>query len=95
MTEHLGAEYSGGQAAYDLARLKGKGLIFRVTESHRYKLTELGMRMATIFTEVHSQILCAGLTELHPDHPPTPLNTAYRAFQKAVRQNLVGSRMAA
>lgn len=95
VTEHLGAEYSGGQAAYDLARLKGKGLIFRVTESHRYKLTELGMRMATIFTEVHSQILCAGLTELHPDHPPTPLNTAYRAFQKAVRQNLVGSRMAA
>ncbi len=92
----LGGQVLGGQAAYDLARLKGKRLIFRVTKSHRYKLTELGMRMATIFTEVHSQVLCAGLTpELHPDHPPTPLNTAYRAFQKAVRQNLVGSPMAA
>ena len=95
VTEHLGAEYSGGRAAYDLARLQGKGLIVRLPHSHRYQLTELGMRMSTIFTEVHSQVLCAGLTELHPDHPPTPVNTAYRAFQKAVRQKLVGVRMAA
>lgn len=28
--EHLGGDYSGGQAAYDLARLQGKGLLARL-----------------------------------------------------------------
>jgi len=93
--EHLGADYSGGQAAYDLARLKGKGLIVRLPHTHRYQLTDLGMRMATLFTTVHSQVLCAGLTQLDPHHPPTLVSRAYRAFQEAVRQHLVGTRMAA
>jgi len=93
--EHLGADYSGGQAAYDLARLKGKGLIFRLPHTHRYQLTDLGMRMTTLFTTVHSQVLCAGLTQLDPHHPPTLVSRAYRAFQEAVRQHLVGTHMAA
>jgi len=95
VSEHLGADYSGGQAAYDLARLKGKGLIFRLPHTHRYQLTDLGMRMATLFTTVHSQVLCAGLTQLDQHHPPTLVSRAYRAFQEAVRQHLVGTRMAA
>ena len=93
--EHLGADYSGGQAAYDLARLKGKGLIVRLPHTHRYQLTDLGMRMTTLFTTVHSQVLCAGLTQLDPHHPPTLVSRAYRAFQEAVRQHLVGTHMAA
>jgi hypothetical protein len=53
------------------------------------------MRMATLFITVHSQVLCAGLTLLDQHHPPTLVSRAYRAFQEAVRQHLVGTHMAA
>jgi len=45
--------YSSAQMTYDLRRLRLKGLIERVAHSHRYRLTSLGIKVATFFTKLY------------------------------------------
>ena len=45
--------YAAGQMTYDLRRLRVHGLIQRVPHSHRYRITELGARMAMLYVRVY------------------------------------------
>lgn len=58
--------YSCRQATYDLRRLKRKGLIVKIRRSHRYQLTDLGRRVAVLFTKTYGRLLAPGLTALDP-----------------------------
>lgn len=59
--------YSSAQMTYDLRRLRLKGLIERIGQSHRYRLTDLGIRVVTFFTKLYHRLLAPGLAALLPD----------------------------
>ena len=71
---------------YDLRRLRLHGLIERIPQSHRYRVTDLGLRVALFFTKVHSRILRPGLSQLFdgcPKAPNRPIATAMNRLQQA------------
>ncbi len=48
--------YSAAQMTYDLRRLRLKGLIERLAHSHCYRLTPLGLKVATFFTRLNQRV---------------------------------------
>lgn len=63
-----------GRMSYDLRRLRLHGLIERVPHSHRYQVTDHGLRIATFLTRVHNRLVRPGLADLLDDVAiPTPL----------------------
>jgi len=85
----LDGPYANRQATYDLRRLKRKGLIERIPHSHRYQLTDLGRRVAVLFTKTHGRLLTPGLVELDPRLPDdiarrSPLARAWRQLDRAL-----------
>lgn len=81
--------YSARQATYDLRRLRRKGLILRSPQSHCYRLTSLGRRVAVLFTKAHGRVLAPGLALLDPVLPPdiaarSPLGRAWRQLDNAL-----------
>lgn len=59
--------YSSAQMTYDLRRLRLKGLIERIGKSHRYHLTDLGIKVITFFTKLYHRLFAPGLAALLPD----------------------------
>jgi hypothetical protein len=59
--------YSSAQMTYDLRRLRLKGLIERIGNSQRYRLTDLGIRVVTFFTKLYHRLFAPGLAALLPD----------------------------
>ena len=47
--------YAAGQMTYDLRRLRLHGLIERVPNSHRYRITTLGARMAMLYVRLYAR----------------------------------------
>jgi hypothetical protein len=74
-----------GQITYDLRRLRHHGLIERIPHTHRYQVTDTGIRHAHFLTRLHRRVLNTGLAELTEPNPPTPtwLRTTARAYDKA------------
>ena len=48
-------QYVAGQMTYDLRRLRLHGLIERVPRSHRYRITDLGARLAMLYVRVYAR----------------------------------------
>jgi len=59
-----------GKMTYDRRRLRLHGLIERIPHTHRYRVTDEGLRMALFFTRVYARILRPGLARLAPAAPP-------------------------
>ena len=79
--------YSSGRMTYDLRRLRLHGLIERIPQSHRYRVTDAGLRVALFFTKVHSRILRPGLSHVFdgcPKAPNRPIATAMGRLQQAL-----------
>jgi hypothetical protein len=68
--------------SYELRRLRLHGLIQRLPRTHRYRLTEQGLRTALFYTRVYSRILRPAMA---PVAPAAPANspTAMRTFHAA------------
>jgi hypothetical protein len=67
-----------GKMTYDLRRLRLHGLIARLPHSHRYRVTNEGLRTALFFTRVYARILRPGLARITPLAPPG--DTALRPY---------------
>jgi hypothetical protein len=85
----LQAPYSCRQATYDLRRLKRKGLIEKMTQVHRYRLTRLGREVAVLFTKTYGRVLAPGLSALDPNLPAevierSHLSRVWRCFDQAL-----------
>lgn len=78
--EHM----TSGQITYDLRRLRTHGLIERIPRSHRYRVTDAGLRHALFLTRAHTRLLRTGLAEIHGPPTPTKLRTAARAYEAAI-----------
>jgi hypothetical protein len=64
-----------GRLTYDLLRLRLHGLIERVPQTHRYRVTALGLRVALFFTRAYT-CTCA---LAWPPWCPTPRITTARS----------------
>lgn len=72
--------------SYELRRLRLHGLIERLPKTHRYRLTDEGLRTALFHTRVYARILRPGMA---PAIPAAPANSAqamrqFRAAEAAV-----------
>jgi hypothetical protein len=79
-------DITSGQTTYDLRRLRLHRLIERIPRTHRYHVTDTGLRHALFLTRLHNRFLRTGLAELTDPDPPTPsrLRTADRAYTTAL-----------
>ena len=90
MAQTLGVsaeQYSAGRMTYDLRRLRLHRLIERIPHTHRYRVTDFGIRVALLFTKVHSRILRPGLSQLFngcPKAPNRPIATAMAKLDQAL-----------
>jgi len=57
-------EISQGQISYHLRRLKLRGLIERLPKSHRYRVTDNGLRVAVFYTQAYHRILRPGIAQI-------------------------------
>lgn len=66
------AAASAGRMTYDLRRLRLHGLIERIPESRRYRVTDLGFRAALFLTRSYARLIRPGLALVTSDAPPVP-----------------------
>ncbi|HEX6055056.1 MAG TPA: hypothetical protein VFY98_04525 [Intrasporangium sp.] len=83
LSQLLGQDVSTGQMTYDLRRLKAHGLITRQPHTHRYHVTDSGLRDALFLTHAHNRLLRTGLAQL-TQPTPGPLKAAFRAYTNAI-----------
>ena len=83
-----------GRMTYHLRRLRLHGLILRVPRSHRYRLTEDGLRTALFCTRVYHRALRPGLTNLTADGAPSPLRTHFSVLEAAIADYLITAKVA-
>jgi hypothetical protein len=89
LTRLLGTDpgsWPAGRATYDLRRLRLHGLIERIPQTHRYRVTETGLHHAMFLTRIHNRLIRTGEAQLTDPQPPapTPLRAAARAYDTAV-----------
>lgn len=78
--------WPAGRATYDLRRLRLHGLIERIPGTHRYRVTDTGLRHALFLTRVHDRLIRTGSAQLTDPDPPTPsrLRAAHNTYHQAL-----------
>lgn len=56
--DSLRTDYTAPQANYDLRKLRGKGLVDRIDDTRRYRLTAEGLRVTVLLCKLRDQLLC-------------------------------------
>jgi hypothetical protein len=67
------ADPTQGRITYNLPRLL-HAMIEHIPKSHRYRLTDLGLRTGWLFTRTYSRILCPDLGRILPETFNSQLN---------------------
>jgi len=68
----LGRPYATEQMTYDLRRLRLKGLIHRIPNTHRYTATSYGLKVAFFYTKLYVRILRPNWPALLSEDDPFP-----------------------
>ena len=78
--------WPAGRATYDLRRLRLHGLIERIPHTHRYRVTDAGLRLALFLPRVWARTLRPGLATIMPDLAPNdgPLRRAFERLEHAM-----------
>jgi hypothetical protein len=74
-----------GRMSYHLRRLRLHGLIHRIPKTHRYRLTDFGLRTALFCTRAYARIFRHGVGLVLPTTSPIP-NPLRRCFDKLDHQ---------
>jgi hypothetical protein len=80
MARLRGVPYAMNQVSYDLARLRGNGLIERTARTNTYRLTADGLTFALVYTRVHEQVLYPLTAHDQPIAAPAPVCAAWRTI---------------
>lgn len=84
--------YKSGKMTYDLRRLRLHGLIEREQKSHRYQVTDEGLRQALVYVRTYKRILCPLLSEPADLDKATPqLRKAYTSIDAFINAQKVAS----
>ncbi len=88
---------TAGQMTYQLRRLRLHGLIARVPGTHRYRVTDRGLRLALFFTRLHARLFRPGLAAVMPDagRDDGPLRRAFQHLERAMDQWCEEAKLAA
>ncbi len=82
--ERLGRDFSPGSMTYDLRRLRLRGLIERVPCSNRYRVTDIGVRTAALYSRTHQRILVPAMADLVRPIGSGRLSRALRQLDQAL-----------
>jgi hypothetical protein len=90
------ASISQGAITYQLRRLRLHGLIDRVPQSFRYRVTDFGLRIALFFTRTYSRLLRPTLAAALPTLGAiaTPLQRAFNALTLQIDTTITRAQMA-
>jgi hypothetical protein len=90
------ASISQGAITYQLRRLRLHGLIERIPESFRYRVTDFGLRIALFFTRTYNRLLRPALAAALPilDTLATPLQRAFNALTVQIDTTIRKAHMA-
>jgi hypothetical protein len=86
-----------GQITYQLRRLRLHGIIERIPQSHRYRLTNFGLRTALFCTRTYTRILRPGLAQALPEIPcaNSSLRHCFNKLQEEIHSCVNAARLAA
>jgi predicted MarR family transcription regulator len=84
----LGRSYSTAQMTYDLRRLRLKGLLHRIPNTHRYTATSYGLKVAFFYAKLYLRILRPNWAALLPedDRLPRPLRGALEQLDREIQK---------
>jgi hypothetical protein len=84
------SQISPGQMTYHLRRLRLHGCIARLPHTHRYQVTDQGLRIALFCTRLQARVLRPGLTAIRPEVATTDpaLRPAFDRLDRAIDQFL-------
>ena len=84
----LGRGYSASQMTYDLRRLRLKGVIHRIPNTHRYTATSYGLKVAFFVAKLYLRILRPEWPALLPtdDQLRRPLRAALDTLEAQIRK---------
>lgn len=90
-------EITSGQMSYHLRRLKLHGLIERIPQSHRYRVTKTGFKTAFFFTRTYARVLRPELSKafVHADHCPENFRKACDRIEKLIAEDCRHEKLAA
>jgi hypothetical protein len=82
----LGRPYTAAQMTYDLRRLRLKGLIHRIPNTHRYTVTTYGLKVAFFYAKLYLRLLRPHWPALLPEHDrvPRPLRAALEQLDREI-----------
>jgi len=88
---------SPGRMTYQLRRLHLHGMIERIPRTHRYRVTELGLRAALFFTRTYNRILRPGLAPVLPSVPAAnrSLRRCFNQLQQEIESCVMAAQLAA
>ena len=91
------SQMTPGRLTYDLRRLRLHGIIERIAESHRYRLTREGLRIALFFSRTYARLLRPGLDKIIPlaRGGGTRLEKLLRSFDRELDKLFQGANLAA
>jgi DNA-binding PadR family transcriptional regulator len=86
-----------GQMTYQLRRLRLHGLIVRQPKSHRYRVTDFGLRVALFFTRTYARLLRPGLAHVtaETETANSPLRHAFNQVESILTQWIAREKLAA
>jgi hypothetical protein len=90
-------QFTQGRMTYHLRRLRLHGLIQRIPQTHRYRLTDFGLRVAVFCTRTYSRILRPGLGLVLPATStfPSPLRRSFDKLEQEVNSWVERAKLAA
>jgi hypothetical protein len=85
-----------GQITYQLRRLRLHGIIERIPQSHRYRVTHFGLRTALFCTRTYTRILRPGLAQALPEIPcaNSSLRHCFNKLQEEIHSCVNAARLA-
>jgi hypothetical protein len=84
-----------GQMTYHLRRLRLHGLIERMKRTHRYRVTDFGLRVAFFCTRAYTCVLRPGLSEILDDQHPGEFHPALCRLRTAITNWITDQKTAA
>jgi DNA-binding HxlR family transcriptional regulator len=75
-----------GQLTYQLRRLRLHGLIERIPRSHRYRLTDFGLRATLFLSRLYARAIRPGMSLIDPQALPSShgLQRAFNCIDKQI-----------
>ena len=90
--------YTPGRMTYDLRRLRLHGVIRKIPGTHRYDVTDEGIRICLFLTKVHVRIIRPGFSQLMDGCPKAhhrPVANAMRQLDLSMEQLINEAKLAA